>query len=223
MRQFFKGEQTTFYRQLEKVTNSVLPIGSVHQKWDIRLKPGITYETLGSDLSCLHFLQLLVRQAAGKRVLEIGTYIGVSTLFLAEAVGESGHVVTVEVGAEFAEIARENFLRNGLLDRIELINDDAANALSGLRQRKDLFDVIFLDGDKSNYGRLLSPLFELLKPGGVMVVDDVFCNGDTLNEPATTSRGRGVQQMLRQVASLGDNQRVILPYGNGQLLLLKAT
>jgi predicted O-methyltransferase YrrM len=223
MRQFFKGEQATFYRQVEQVTNSVLPIGSVHEKWDIRLKPGITYETLGSDLSSLHFLQLLVRHAAGQRVLEIGTYVGVSTLFLAEAVGEGGHVVTVEVGAEFAEIARENFLRNGLLDRIELINDDAANALSGLRQRKDLFDVIFLDGDKGNYGRLLGPLFELLKPGGVMVVDDVFCNGDTLNEPATTSRGRGVQEMLRQVASLGNNQRVILPYGNGQLLLLKAT
>jgi predicted O-methyltransferase YrrM len=222
MRQFFKGEEPDFYPQVEKVTNSVLTVGSVHEKWDIQLKPGITYETLGSDLSCLHFLQLLVRHAAGRRVLEIGTYIGVSTLFLAEAVGEGGHVVTVEVGAEFAEIARENFRRNSLLDRIELINDDAANAVSDLRQRAQAFDLIFLDGDKANYGRLVGPLFDLLRPGGVMVVDDVFCNGDTLNEPATTSRGQGVQEMLRQVASLGDNPRVILPYGNGQLLLLKA-
>ena len=195
----------------------------MHQKWDIRLKPGVTYETLGSDLSCLHFLQLLIRHGAASCVLEVGTYIGVSTLFLAEAIGKGGRVVTVEKGAEFAEIARENFRRNGLLDRIELINDDAANALSVLRQRDEAFDLIFLDGDKVNYGRLLGPLFELLRPGGVMVMDDVFCNGDTLNEPATTSRGLGVQDMLQQVASLGDNPRAILPYGNGQLLLLKTT
>jgi len=223
MRQFFAGTEADFYLQMEKVTNSVLPIASVHDKWDIRLKPGVSYETLGSDLSCLHFLQFLVRYARSKRVLEVGTYIGVSTLFLAEAVGADGVVVTIEVGSEFAEIARENFRRNGLLDRIELINDDAGNALSSLRQRGELFDMIFLDGDKANYGRLLSPLLEFLKPGGLMLVDDIFCNGDTLNDRPVTDKGQGVQEMLRHVAALGDNPRVILPYGNGQLLLLKAT
>jgi predicted O-methyltransferase YrrM len=223
MRQFFKGIEADFYPGVEKVTTSVLPIRSVHDKWDIQLKPGVTYETLGSDLSCLYLLQLLVRSANSKRVLEVGTYIGVSTLFLAEAVGDDGCVVTIEVGAEFAEIARENFRRNGLLHRIELINDDAASVLSSLRQRGELFEMIFLDGDKANYGRLLNPLLEVLKPGGLMLVDDIFCNGDTLNAEPTTDKGQGVQEMLNQVAALTGYPRVILPYGNGQLLLLKAT
>src|SRR5580704_12982638 len=59
MRQFFKGIEADFYPGLEKVTTSVLPIRSVHDKWDIQLKLGVTYETLGSDLSCLYLLQLL--------------------------------------------------------------------------------------------------------------------------------------------------------------------
>jgi predicted O-methyltransferase YrrM len=222
MKQFFRGSDADFYSQLEKVTTSVLPVKSVHEKWDIQLKPGITYETLGSDLSGLHFLQLLVRMAGCKRVLEVGTYIGVSTLFLAEAVGKDGHVVTVEVGAEFASIARENFRRNDLSDRIELINADVNLSLASLQQRSQLFDMIFLDGDKANYARLLPSLLDLLRPGGLMLIDDIFCNGDTLNPEPATDKGQGIKDMLLLVATLGDQARVVLPYGNGQLLLLKA-
>jgi len=223
MKQFFKGAEADFYSQLERVTTSVLPIKSVHDKWDIQLKAGVTYETLGSDLSGLHFLQLLVRLGQCKHVLEVGTYIGVSTLFLAEAVGEDGRVVTVEVGEEFANIARENFRRNGLLDRIELIHSDVNLSLTSLRQRAQLFDMIFLDGDKASYGRLLRPLLDLLRPGRMMLIDDIFCNGDTLNPEPETDKGQGVRDMLAQIATLPQHVRVILPYGNGQLLLLKPT
>ena len=108
------GGDAEFYVALEKIIVSVLPIKSVHDKWKIRLKPGVTYERLGADLSALHLLQFIIRLGGLKRVLEIGTYVGVSTLFLAEALGnDAGRVVTIEIGAEFADIARENFRVNG--------------------------------------------------------------------------------------------------------------
>jgi predicted O-methyltransferase YrrM len=222
MKQFFTGDEADFDSQLGRVTNSVLPVKSVHEKWDIQLKPGVAYEALDSDLSGLHFLQVLVRFAGFKHVLEVGTYIGVSTLFLAEAVGEDGRVVTVEVAAEFAEMARENFRRNGLLDRIELIHSDIDLSLAALQQRAQLFDMVRLDGEKANYARLLPPLLNLLRPGGLMLVDDIFCNGDTLNPDPVTDEGQAIRDMLRLVAALGDEARVLLPYGNGRLLLLKA-
>jgi predicted O-methyltransferase YrrM len=198
MKQFFNGSDADFYPQLERVATSVLAVKSVHDKWDIQLKPGLSYETLGSDLSGLHLLQLLVRLADIKDVLEVGTYVGVSTLFLAEAVGADGRVVTIEVGAEFADIAREK-----------------------LRRRDRPFDMVFLDGDKASYGRLLPSLLDVLRPGGLMLVDDIFCNGDTLNPEPTTDKGKGIKDMLERVAALQDYARVILPYGNGQLLLVK--
>ena len=82
--------------------------------------------------------------------------------------------------------------------------------------------MIFLDGDKANYGQLLHSLLDLLRPGGLLLVDDIFLNGDGLNPLPTTDKGQGVQHLLREVAALDDHARVILPYGNGQLLLLKA-
>lgn len=219
MCQYFSGDVSEFYAALERIVTSILPIKSVHDKWKIRLKPGVSYESLGSDLSALHMLQLIIRLCGFKRVLEVGTYIGVSTLFLADAVGDSGRVVTVEVGQEFAGIARENFRANGLESRIELINTDVTVALSDLKD--DQFDLVFLDGDKGSYGELLHPLLDRLRVGGLMVVDDIFCNGDTLNAVPTTDKGAGVRELLAKVAELDGYDRVILPYGNGQLFLRK--
>jgi len=219
MRQYFSGDVSEFYSALEQVVTSVLPIKSVHDKWKIRLKSGVSYESLGSDLSALHMLQLVIRLCGFKQVLEVGTYIGVSTLFLADAVGAAGRVVTVEVGQEFAEIARDNFRVNGLADRIELIDADVTAALSNLQNVQ--FDLVFLDGDKGSYGALLHPLLDRLRVGGLMIVDDIFCNGDTLNAVPTTDKGAGVRELLGKVAELDGYDRVILPYGNGQLFLRK--
>lgn len=221
MRQFFSGSD--FIGALASVTNSVLPVQSVAEKFDIRLKPGMTYETLGSDLSTLHFLQILVRLSGAKNVLEVGTYIGVSTMFLAEALGDAGHVFTVEAGAEFFELAKENFERNGLTTRITQYHANVGAIVEGLAWYVHP-DMIFLDGDKANYGRLLPRLLKLLRPGGLLLVDDVYCQGDALNPEPTTDKGLGVRDLLRRVAELGSSYSpVILPYGNGLLLLRKPT
>lgn len=221
LRRFFDGDDGSFYRQLENVTTSVLPVKSIHDKWDVHLKPEFSYEALGSDLAALHHLQLLVRLLQCRQVLEVGTYVGVSSLFLAEAVGPEGSVTTVEVGAEFAKIAQENFRRNGLAQRIELINADVFAALPMLQQREKRYGLIFLDADKEHYGNLLAPLLALLQDGGLLIVDDIFLQGDVLNAPPTTGKGRGVKDLLDKVAALSDHPKVVLPYGNGQLLIMK--
>jgi predicted O-methyltransferase YrrM len=151
MRQFFKGDEADFYRQLVRVTTSVLPIKSAQEKWDIRTKPGVTYEALGSDLSSLHLLQLLVRLGGYDHVLEIGAYIGVSTLFLAEAVGEKGRVTTIEVGSEFAEIARR--ISGATVSKAELNSSMMMLPARCHFEAAGDFRHDFLDGDKASYGR----------------------------------------------------------------------
>lgn len=222
MRSDFRGDDDAFWRQLEEITTSVLPIRSVHEKWKISLKPGLSYETLGSDLATIHHLMLLIQLMGCRRVLEVGTFVGVSTLFLAEAVGPGGLVTTVEIGAEFAELARENIKANGMADRVEVLNYDINAILPALVAKSDPYDLVFLDGSKQDYGRLLRPLIDLLAPGGLLFVDNMFFHGDALNDEPITAKGIGVRALLDEVKTIFGCPKVILPYGDGHLLLLKA-
>jgi caffeoyl-CoA O-methyltransferase len=219
----FSGTQEDFFSRLESLIHSVLPVEKVEDKWDIALKPGVTYASLGSELSTLFFYQLLIRLGGIKQVLELGTYIGVSTLFLAEAVGEKGHVTTVELGEEFYGIARENFARNKLQGRIEAICGGAFETLAQLGKQGKKYDMVLVDAAKERYGDMLEPALACLNPGGLLVVDDIFANGDTLNVSPALQKGQGVQALLERITKVADLQsKVILPLGNGVLLAYKA-
>lgn len=219
MREAFRGNNDAFWHRLETVTNSVLPIKSVHDRWDIRLKEGMTYDTLGSTLSTIYHLRLLVQLMGCRRVLEVGTFVGVTTMFLAEVIGD-GVVTTVEIGEEFAGIARENIEANGMAKRVELIRGDINEVVPELTRAARTFDMVFLDGSKQDYGRLLWPLIDLLEPGGLLFVDNVFLHGDALNVNPATEKGRGVHHLLDQAHDL-PFPMVILPCGDGHLLVMK--
>lgn len=220
MRQLFQGDEASFWRRLEEVTSSVLPVSSVHDWLTIRLKPGVSYETYGSDLPTLFHLRLLVQAMRCQRVLEIGTYVGVSAMVMASAMPAGGRLTTIEIGAEFAALARENFLLNGFRDRIELIEGDANDVLVALAVLHARFDLIFLDGSKQDYASMLPCLLELLRPGGLLFVDNVFLHGDTLNLEPTTDKGKGVRDLLAAVARL-DMPKTLIPAGDGHLLVMK--
>lgn len=222
MRKLFNGADEEYFSRLESILLSVLPVTAVKDKWEIELKPDVTYASLGSDISTLHFYQLLIRLGGIKRVLELGTYIGVSTLFLAEAAGHGGHVTTVELGEEFFAIAQRNFQRNRTEGKIAAIRGDAAQQLLEFAVQGVRYDMVLIDAAKEAYSEMLAPALACLSPGGLLVVDDIFMNGDTLNREPASKKGRGVQHLLGLVSGLApDYTRVILPIGNGSLLLRK--
>lgn len=220
MRKLFVGDDGAFHSRLEGLLLSVLKCPRVEEKWDLELKPGVTYASLGSDVFTLHFYQLLVHLAGVRTVLELGTYIGVSTLYFAEAVGELGSVTTVERGQEFFDIARRNFARNGLAGRITPILGSATEALREQAAKGRRFGMILIDAGKEDYAVMFPDALACLAPGGLLVVDDIFMNGDALNEAPGSAKGRGVRQLLADAAQLPDGyDRVVLPIGNGTLLI----
>lgn len=222
MRKLFADGAADFHERLETVLHSILPHTSVDLKWNIEFKPGVTYASLGSDMATLHFYQLLVALAGIRHVLELGTYVGVSALCLAEAVGPHGSVTTVERGEEFHAIACRNFARNGMAERIHPLLDGAADVLRRHVAEDRRYDMILVDAAKEEYAAMLAPALSCLAPGGLLVVDDIFMNGDALNERPVTDKGCGVRDLLAKVAALApDFSRVILPMGNGILLIRK--
>ena len=121
-------------------------------------------------------LELLVQMQGARRVLEVGTLGGYSTVWLARAVPADGHVVTVELDPHHAEVARANLAHAGVDDRVEVIVGPALEVLPQLADGAP-FDFVFLDADKPNNAAYLGWALKLTRPGAVIVVDNVVRQG----------------------------------------------
>jgi len=123
------------------------------------------------------FLQMLCELMGAKRVLEVGTLGGYSTLFLARGVGEGGKVVTLESEASYAAVAQKNFDATALAGRIAL---EVAPALQSLEYLTGPFDMTFIDADKTNNVNYVEHALRLSRPGGLILVDNVVREGNVL-------------------------------------------
>ena len=123
------------------------------------------------------FLESLVIATGTRRVLEIGTANGYSALWLARSLPADGRIFTIEIDPERARVARGHFARAGLSERVSVIVGDAARMVHKVAGP---FDLIFNDGDKQQYEPLLDRLVTLLRPGGVLVTDNVLWDGEVV-------------------------------------------
>lgn len=129
-------------------------------------------------------LQLLVHLTAARRVLEIGTFTGCTTLGIAEALPPDGHVVTIDVTEQWAALGFEHWHRSGLAGRISLHIGDAKKVLAQMAQsrRMEPFELVFVDADKDAYEHYLNACLPLMRPGGLLVFDNVLFGGRVLPE-----------------------------------------
>jgi len=195
-------------------------IKSPHEEFKLEYTDKFTVEEMASNPASMQFLGFLTKIIGAKRVLEIGTFIGVSAMYFAKYLPEDGEVVTIEKFDHFAEIARNNFKNNGFKDKINLIEGDASDVLNNLPRDKK-FDLIFIDGHKELYKEYMVLCEPLLSGNGIMIVDDVFFHGDAINVTPTTAKGDGCRAVIDYSAERNDFLRILLPLANGILLMVK--
>jgi predicted O-methyltransferase YrrM len=177
-----------------------------------------TIEEMASNAVALGFLTWILRLIDARRVLEIGSFVGVSAMHFAKSMPADGHVVTIEKFDHFAAIARRNFAVNGFTDRIELVEGDAHNILPTLKDRGP-FDLAFIDGNKERYADYFRLIEPMMTAKGVIVIDDAFFHGDVLNNSTQTEKGRGVRAVLEIAARMEGWNRILLPLSNGMMLM----
>jgi predicted O-methyltransferase YrrM len=124
------------------------------------------------------FLAVLTRASSATRILELGTSNGYSTLWLADAAGPAGTVTTVESSSAKTALARSNFARAGLQHRIRQVEDDAGAYLAGCDDAS--VDLLFLDSERRAYPAWWPQLARVLRPGGLMVVDNAVSHAQEL-------------------------------------------
>ena len=154
------------------------------------------------------FLSVLVQATLARRVLEIGTSNGYSTLWLASAArATGGAVTTVEISDYKVGLARQNFSRSGLASAITLVQDDAGRVLE--RAADASFDLVFLDAERPEYPGWWPHLKRVLRPGGLLVVDNA------------TSHPEQMAPFVALVKADADFTTSLVPVGNGEFLAVK--
>ena len=147
------------------------------------------------------FLQLLARINGSRRILEVGTLGGYSTIWLARALPNSGRLVTLELDPKHAEVAEKNFEQAGLADRIDLHVGLAADTLNQLiAEKTEPFDFIFIDADKASIPIYFTAALKLSHLGSIIVVDNVVRNGAVADTASTDENVQGVQRFLKMAA-----------------------
>ncbi|MDA8211009.1 MAG: O-methyltransferase [Clostridia bacterium] len=164
-----------------------------------------------------HLLYWLATTKKSRRVLEIGTAIGYSTLWIAKAVLPlEGEITTLEINAPRAEAARRYFKKAGVEEKIKLVFGDARELLY---EQTGPFDFIFLDAAKGKYVEFLDKCVDLLQPGGILVAEDVFMRGMVISGEIDKRRNKTAVARLRsyleQVMEHKSIETIILPVGDG--------
>jgi len=148
------------------------------------------------------FLELLVRVTGARRVLEIGTLGGYSTLWLARSLPAGGHVVTLELEPRHAEVARTNLEVAGLASCVNLRVGPAADTLAVLvREHVAPFDFIFIDADKASYPEYLQSSLTLSRPGTLIVADNVVRDGKVIDPENPDPNIQGVRRFTELIAA----------------------
>ncbi|MGD8188898.1 O-methyltransferase [Brevibacillus ginsengisoli] len=172
------------------------------------------------QLPSAQFIRLLLLTHRPKRILEVGTAIGYSTIWLAEAAPEA-RIVTMELDEERIKRARENFAEAGVSERIELREGDATLGLPEGYQ----FDCLFIDAAKGQYLKFLELYLPLLVPGGLVISDNVLFRGLVATPEEANKRQRPLVQKIDQfnnhLVTHPQLETAVVPIGDGIAVSIK--
>lgn len=151
------------------------------------------------------FFHLMLQSMVARRVLEIGTSNGYSTLWIVDALEKTGGwLTTLEQDPDKVAMATENLEKAGLKDRVDIIHGDARETIQQLEKR---FDFVFIDADKESYEHYLTHALKIVRPGAIIVADNVDSHADEL---------AGFLRIIEDDPWLED---IRLPYGGGQVVI----
>lgn len=148
------------------------------------------------------FLQVLAKLCNAKKILEIGTLGGYSTIWLARALPPDGQLITLELEQTYADVARQNIIKAGLDPVVDIKVGRAMDSLAALDAEDDgPFDMIFIDADKPPYTEYFEWALKLSRPGTLIVADNVIREGKVLDDNCDDERVSGVQRFNKALAN----------------------
>lgn len=169
------------------------------------------------------FIVFLLKMLNAKRIIEIGTFTGYTTLLMAMNIPKDGKILACDISDKWTNVGRKYWQEAGVEEKINLKIAPAQETLQSLLEHKmnNMFDFIFIDADKDHYVEYYSLATQLIRVGGIIAIDNVFWNGAVVNKLNNGSDVRAIREINRQV--LEDNRYYIsmVPIGDGLTLAMR--
>jgi len=168
-------------------------------------------------------MSLLTGLAGARRAIEVGVFTGYSALCVAERLPPDGVLVACDVSQEWTGIGRRHWEEAGVADRIDLRIGPAAETLSAMiaAGESGTYDLAFIDADKEPYDVYYERCLELLRPGGLVLIDNVFMHGRAVEPEADDAAGKAVKALTAKIAEDDRVEPALVPIGDGLMLARK--
>lgn len=165
-------------------------------------------------------MRMLAQISGASRILELGTFTGYSAICLASALPADGHLDTLEINDELEDLILEGFERAGLADRISLHIGDCKETLRRFREEGREYDLVYMDANKREYCEYYELIFDMVRPGGLILADNVIWDGKVCQDPLPQDKQTlGIARFNDMVSADPRVESVILPLRDGLNLI----
>ena len=167
------------------------------------------------------FLEMITKISNAKNCLEIGRFTGMSTLFLARGIPESGKIVTVDNSDEFLSLAKKYWELDNMSSKIESIIGDGVDVMQSMIDRQQSYDLIFIDADKNNYPNYYELSLNLLVSNGIIIIDNMLWHGDVADETKQDSQTKTIRDLNLKIQNDTRVEFSLLPLSDGLSFIRK--
>jgi caffeoyl-CoA O-methyltransferase len=169
---------------------------------------------------CL-FLELIIKLIKAKKILEIGTFTGLSALSMALGLPDDGYLITLDKNKDTCKIATDFFKKANLDKKIKIITKPALESLEELKKDNFIFDIVFIDADKYNYKNYYDSAIDLVKKDGLIIIDNVLWHGEVVDENKNDKLTNIIRDFNKYVKNDQQTEQVIIPLGDGMSVCRK--
>jgi len=210
------GSNLTVNKEIEEyINNNSTKLHSV-QKEIISYNEGLgDIKRMQISISQCHFLHLLIKSSKIKKILEIGTFTGLSTLSMSLALPDDGSITALDKNQETSEIAVSFFKKAAQDNKIKLIISPALESLNNLNDQKKKFDLVFIDADKENYKNYFNHSLDLIDKDGLIVIDNVLWHGEVVDNNKQDKLTVSIREFNSYVNENKRVENLIIPLGDG--------
>ena len=171
------------------------------------------------SISQCQFLHLIIKVSKIKKVLEIGTFTGLSTLSMALALPDNGEIIALDKNKETNKVAVNFFKKAKQNHKIKTIIKPALESLIKIRNKK--FDLVFIDADKMNYKKYYEISLDLLNKGGLVIIDNVLWHGEVVDKRINDKFTKNIRELNNFISKDRRIEKVIVPFGDGMSVCRK--